>query len=98
MLDQVPSPQARPPHSQLLLDVGGNLWARLGPTEGGGGASIDYLVFDPEGKLLGTVALPPIEVLEIGEGYVLGVYRDELEVEFVQLYDLTKVPIPMEAR
>jgi hypothetical protein len=98
MLDQVPSPQARPPHSQLLLDVGGNLWARLGPTEGGGGASIDYLVFDPEGKLLGAVALPPIEVLEIGEGYVLGVYRDELEVEFVQLYDLTKVPIPMEER
>lgn len=98
MLDQVPSPRSRPPHSQLLLDRGGNLWARLWPTEGRGGASIDYLVFDPEGGLLGTVPLPPIEVLEIGEGYVLGVHRDELEVEFVQLFELTKVPMSLEGR
>lgn len=96
MLDQVPTPQSRPPHSQLLLDNGGNLWAKLGPTRGGDGASVDYLVFDTEGQLLGTVILPPLEVLEIGEDYVLGVYRDELDVEFVRLYQLTKNQIPPE--
>jgi hypothetical protein len=96
MLGQVPMPRSRPPHSRLLLDRAGNLWAKLGPTEEREGASFDYLVFDGECRLLGTVTLPDVEVLEIGEDYVLGVYRDELEVEFVRLYDLRKVPVPQE--
>ena len=96
MLDQVPMPRSRPPHSRLLLDQAGNLWAKLGPTKGREGALSDYLVFEGEGRLLGTVALPDVEVLEIGEDYVLGVFRDELEVEFVRLYDLRKGPVPEE--
>ena len=41
-------------------------------------------------ELLGDVELPPVEVLEIGEDYVIGLYRDELEVEYVQVYELAK--------
>jgi len=61
-----------------------------GRTNGLEPESIEYLVFDPTGALLGAVALPPIEVLEIGDDYVMGVYRDELEVQYLQVHELVK--------
>jgi len=90
MLDQVSPPATRPDYSQITLDRSGNLWVELGPVTEGTPVWIDYLVFDPVGALLGAVALPPIQVLEIGENYVMGVFRDEFEVEFLQVYELRK--------
>jgi len=90
MLDQVPVPSVRPDFSDLSVDRAWNLWVRLGPTRGSEGRSVDYLVFDPEGILLGKVVLPLIRVLEIGADFVVGVYRDELEVESLRLYELRK--------
>jgi hypothetical protein len=92
MLDQVPRPEARPPYSTIILDQEGNLWAERGPTAGESKDSIDFLVFDLDGVLLGVVALPPIQVLEIGDDYVVGVRRDELEIQYVQLHGLRKHP------
>ena len=90
MLEQVPMPSVRPHYSQITLDQEGNLWVSLGPTERSSSPSEDYLVFDPAGSLLGVTALPPVRILEIGHDYVLGVYRDDLEVEYVHLYELRK--------
>jgi hypothetical protein len=45
---------------------------------------------EDEGLLLGTVTLPPIDVLEIGEDYVLGVFRDEMEVEYLRVHAIHK--------
>lgn len=92
MLDQVPVPERRPPYSQIILDRAGNLWAERGPTEGETPGALDFLVFDPEGVLLGVVALPGMQVLEIGPDYVMGICRDELEVEYLHLHDLRKQP------
>jgi hypothetical protein len=48
-------------------------------------------VFSDEGVLLGTVAIPPdLSIMEIGQDYVLGVWRDPLDVEFVHLYSLQR--------
>ncbi len=48
-------------------------------------------VFRPDGAYLGTVKLPhDLNVREIGADYVLGVARDELGVEYVQLYGLDR--------
>ena len=48
-------------------------------------------VFGPDGVYLGTVKLPhDIDVMEIGADYVLGVARDELGVEYVQVYGLER--------
>ncbi len=88
-LEQVPIPEFAPPYSQLTLDRVGNLWVDVGGTDGAP-ESTDHLVFDPQGVLLGTIALPPIEVLEIGDDYVMGVYRDELEVEYLHVYEIVK--------
>jgi hypothetical protein len=90
MLDQVSIPQERPPYSQIILDQAGNLWVERGPIGGGVARYVDFLVFDPQGVLLGVVTLPPMRVLEIGQDYVMGVYQDELEVEYLHVYELRK--------
>ncbi len=90
VLDQVPIPPRRPPYSQIILDAGGHLWAELGPATGNRRGSTDFLVFDLRGVLLGTVALPPMRVLEIGPDYVLGVLVDELGIEYVRVHELDR--------
>jgi len=90
MLGQVPVPRVRPDYTEITLDTEWNLWVRSGPTAGLEETWVDHLVFDPNGALLGTVALPPIQVLEIGADYVMGVYRDEMEVESMRLYAIEK--------
>ncbi len=90
MLALVPVPTVRPDYSRITLDRSGNLWVELGPSAGTGSASIDHLVFDPAGALLGVVPLPPIQVLEIGDDYVMGLYRDELDVEYLQVHEIRR--------
>jgi len=49
------------------------------------------LVFRVDGPLMGTVELPlGFEITEIGPDYVLGIWRDDLEVEYVRLYGLER--------
>lgn len=50
--------------------------------------SHDYLVFGPAGRLLGTVEVPPVRVMENGDDYLLGYYLDELEVEYLHVYSI----------
>jgi hypothetical protein len=41
--------------------------------------------------LLGTLIAPDgLDILDIGSDYVIGVWRDSLDVEHVQLYELIK--------
>ncbi|MGH7501742.1 MAG: hypothetical protein ACREL7_08275 [Longimicrobiales bacterium] len=51
----------------------------------------DYDVFSPDGLYLGTVKLlPGFRIFEIGEDYILGVHRDDFDVEHVSLYTLQR--------
>jgi hypothetical protein len=84
----IPLPERLPAYEQVLLDRAGNLWAA------------EYLVleetplwqvFDPQGRWLGSVAMPPGGwISEIGKDYVLGTWRDDLGVERVRMYGLHK--------
>ncbi len=78
------------PAFQLLVrDATGHLWAVL-HEEFWPGAGVAQ-VFAPGGHLLGRVALPPrFRPWEIGDTYLLGVTRDELDVERVELYRLDR--------
>ena len=50
-------------------------------------------VFRPDGVYLGTVQLPhDLEVMEIGEDYVLGIARDDLDIQYVRVYGLSRAP------
>ena len=89
-LDQVTLPAIRPPFSSVIIDAVGNLWVEQGPSSGSDAGSIEYFVFDRDGVFLGPVALPQIQVLDIGDDYLIGVYQDDLEVEYLQLFEIVK--------
>ena len=82
-----------PAFDRMLVDRTGNLWVRQGSTSFGGGpsaATTQWSVFNPSGRWLGDVTMPPRFVpTDIGSDYVLGVSRDADDVETVTLYRLT---------
>ena len=47
-------------------------------------------VFGPDGRWVARLSAPRLEIMEIGEGYVAGVYRDEADVEYVRVHALTR--------
>jgi len=89
VLEATPVPERFPAHGDLLADRGGNLWIQRYRRPGETGPD-RWLVFDTDGRMLGDVEVPLERVLEIGDDHVLGVYRDDLDVEYVRMYRLTK--------
>jgi hypothetical protein len=88
-LDELSYPETKPAFDAIHLDARGNLWvqefsyARDEPSQ--------WRVFDAEHQFLGTVATPPGFVIhDIGRDYVLGAWRDDMEVEHIRLYTLHK--------
>lgn len=79
-------------YSALVLDTRANLWVEhfrlpdaVEPAE--------WSVFDQTGRWLGVVDLPPdLDVLEIGEDYLIARTTNHLDVELVHLYRLTPDP------
>jgi hypothetical protein len=82
-------PDAMPAHGRLIVDAGGNLWvAEYSPRYNDEGR---WTVFDPAGRMLGVVETPVDgRVTEIGDDYIIGVWKDELDVEHVRVYPLIK--------
>ena len=88
-LDATPFPEAKAAFQGLRLDAEGNLWVQEHPAAGSDTAP--WAVFDREGRWLGHVQLPrDLRVMEIGADYLVGVARDELDVEQVQVFLLEK--------
>ena len=84
-------PARFPAHGRLLTDAGGNVWVQdyLLPGE----TATRWTVLDTAGKWLGMVDMPPrFAPNEIGDDYVLGIWRDEADVQFVRMYRLLKKP------
>jgi hypothetical protein len=56
-----------------------------------GAESRAWNVFDESGAWVGRVVMPAqFHLAEVGRDYVLGVGWDELNVEYVRLYSLTR--------
>ena len=48
-------------------------------------------VFRPDGVYLGTVKLPTdLMITEIGADYILGIVRDEVDIQYVWMYGLDR--------
>lgn len=90
ILSQVPAPVERPPYSEMVLDRGGHLWVKTGTAAADGSETDSYLVFDSAGRPVGPVSVPPVRILEIGDDYLVGVARDEVEVQYVQVFEIAK--------
>ncbi|HEX7051634.1 MAG TPA: hypothetical protein VF188_15625 [Longimicrobiales bacterium] len=86
---ETPAPETLPYYQALVADGEGNLWVRryAAPAE----PAAVWDVFGPDGRWLGPVSTPDgFEVTDIGADYVLGIWKDELDVEHVRMYHLTK--------
>lgn len=89
VLDATVYPETKAVYSFVHSDPDGNVWL------GAGGPSryepSSWIVFSDDGRLLGTVPFPErFRVLDFGSAAVLGVWRDEFDVEHVQLYAIEK--------
>ena len=85
-----PPPSTMPAYApEILVDSHLCLWVReyARPSD----PRVTWSVFTEAGVFLGTVNTPTgMKILDIGIDYVLGVQRDDNDVEYVLLYDLTR--------
>lgn len=82
----------------IHLDTEGNLWVE--PEFLPGETPPPWQVFRSDGTWLGAVTMPPdldrgfiayqAPCLQIGSDFLLGVFTDEMGVEYVRMYDLVK--------
>jgi len=87
-----------PAHGRLIADRAGGLWMERyapRPTDGGWNPTRDeptiWEAYDAEGAWMGPVEFPAdFHPFEIGSDYVLGLWRDEVDVEYVRMYGLEK--------
>lgn len=88
MLESAPIPDQMPAFSWLLSDPQGRLWVReyQAPYED---VAQEWSLFDREGAWIGSVSMPNrFDVRAFGETEVLGVWRDELNVQHFQVYGM----------
>jgi hypothetical protein len=82
-------PDTLPAFQSLVVDELGWLWAEVYSIDPS--RQREWVVFDSEGRAHGTVRSPPgLEVQWIGRDAVIGVWRDEFEVEYVHRHQLTR--------
>jgi hypothetical protein len=88
-----PKPERKPAISRIIVDDLGHVWAgEYQPAWAPDRSSRRWLVFDPEGRLLGRIQLPgTLTPLHIGRDFVLGTWRDDLDVEHLRLYALQRL-------
>ena len=87
----VPLVESFPAYSRLRGDALGHLWVGEFKLPGAQYEGTLWTVFDREGRVLGFVATPGgLGILEIGEDYILGSTTDEMDVEYVQLWELVR--------
>jgi hypothetical protein len=90
MENEMPVPDSLPAIADVFWDPADHLWVgrRLADPR----RVEDYDVFAFDGHWITTVHLPPElgYVREIGEDYVLALWLDEADVEYLRLYRLEK--------
>ncbi len=85
--DEMEIPAHEPAFDRLLADDDRNLWARRFTADPLSREPPSWDVFDPAGTWLGVVATPGgMTVTAIRDGFVAGIYRDELGVEYVSVH------------
>jgi hypothetical protein len=89
MFREAPIPETHPAHGAIYADALGYLWVEEYRLPGDDVRHTT--IFDDEGRMVGSVVLPNrFRVEEIGADYLLGRASDELGVEYLRLYDLTR--------
>ena len=89
MLEGLEFPELIPVYQSSRVDLEGHLWVERYRTRWE--EDRRWWVFDPDGRWLGEPPVPTdIDVKEVGSDYLLGVRRDDLDVESVVMYRLDR--------
>lgn len=87
---EIEFPPTVPAYGGILAARDGTLWIQ---DYTGTGASNDWTVHGPDGRRRARIRLPErFRAFGVGDDWVLGVERDDLDVEQVRLYRLTSTP------
>jgi hypothetical protein len=90
LLSEMEYPDYWPPYSEVLVDPSGNIWVAYYP-EVARQPSSRWMVFSSSGQLLGDLDLPErMTVLDITSEFMIGVWTDDFDVEYIRVYELTK--------
>ena len=85
----MPRPSALPFYSGLIVGADGYVWVK--DFSSPGAPRDTWNVFDFAGRLLGEIELPErMTLYEVGHDFVLGLRRDDDDVEYVMMYGLVK--------
>ena len=88
----VPVSDHLPAFASMMADALDHLWVEEYEAPGDEVPGVIWCVFDPDGKVLGFVETPEgLLIYEIGEDYIVGRVRDEMDVEFIQVWPLERV-------
>ena len=87
----VPVAEYMPAFTSVIIDRLNHLWVEEYELPGEKRPGSLWTVFDPQGRVLGFVETPDgLDIFEIGEDYILGRFKDEFEVEYVQVWPLER--------
>jgi 6-bladed beta-propeller len=87
-LAAVPMADSLPAYDAIFIDPSGRTWAQRSVRASDPGP-VTWDLFGREGRFIAEVETPErFQVTEIGMDHLLGVWRDDNDVEFVQLYRL----------
>ena len=89
LYESIPLPDTMPAFETFLLQPRGQLWVKEAGFDNPRSPTRQWSVFDGRGMPLGIVDMPTdLRVFGIGRDYVLGVWTDDLGVEYVRMHDL----------
>ena len=83
-------PANKPAYTHLVADATGHWWAGRRSGSDFREQPTSYDLYDPDGRFLGAASVPPIRILQIGDDFIAGVARDDLDVETVVVLRLIK--------
>jgi hypothetical protein len=80
-----------PAYGDFHIDAAGHVWVMEYPRPSQDVGALAVNVFDPDGIWLATLSVPGgLVVHDVGDDYLLGMWRDELDVEYLQLYEVSR--------
>jgi hypothetical protein len=80
-------PDTKAYHGNVMIGGDGHVWVAASPDFSADPA--EFLVFSPEGRYEGFVSVPGrFQAHDAGANWMVGVYSDENDVEYLRLYDL----------
>ena len=88
-MDHIAFPDSLPAQARLMIDSEMNIWEQRYNLPGD---SLDtFAIFDSTGVWQGRLTMPPrFRVTDIGSDYVLGIWRNDDDVQFVRMFRLNK--------